>query len=322
MNGTTRCPYCETRFKITEAQLAAQQGMVRCGRCMQAFDARPTYYPSEIPSMLPEMGVACGEQPDIPSDESDLIVTDKRSLVVPEINTPDFVSEHSPDFASHHPLEAEFHTVDLTVPLPAANATVSQITEHHLPQNNEIPANLFGAALEMATLSANENAEATLERSSWPWFTGIALCVLLLLAQSVYFFRTGLAVRLPLVKPALQVFCHLLNCSVPLPQNAELISIESSGLEADPQHENQFSFNALLRNRAAYTQSFPELVLTLNDNQDMPVARRLLAPRDYLTSGENIAHGFSANHELSIKVHLNVDDLRPAGYRLELVYKK
>lgn len=45
MNGTTRCPYCETRFKIAETQLSAHQGMVRCGHCLQAFDAKPHYLP-------------------------------------------------------------------------------------------------------------------------------------------------------------------------------------------------------------------------------------------------------------------------------------
>ena len=35
----TRCPTCETAFRVTEEQLAAANGMVRCGKCMGIFNA-------------------------------------------------------------------------------------------------------------------------------------------------------------------------------------------------------------------------------------------------------------------------------------------
>lgn len=63
MRGTTRCPYCKTRFKIAEAQLEAQSGMVRCGHCMQTFDARPGFVPDqpspqlELPMMDVELPI-------------------------------------------------------------------------------------------------------------------------------------------------------------------------------------------------------------------------------------------------------------------------
>lgn len=41
MSGETQCPQCATRFRVTEAQLGAHQGLVRCGRCQQVFDGRP-----------------------------------------------------------------------------------------------------------------------------------------------------------------------------------------------------------------------------------------------------------------------------------------
>src|SRR5574340_829315 len=47
MSGTTLCPHCNTRFKIAAEQLEAPQGMVRCGSCLQAFDARPGFIPAQ-----------------------------------------------------------------------------------------------------------------------------------------------------------------------------------------------------------------------------------------------------------------------------------
>jgi hypothetical protein len=144
---------------------------------------------------------------------------------------------------------------------------------------------------------------------------------MLLVAQSAYFFRISLAEHLPAIKPALVEYCHMLGCSVPLPKKAELMSIESSSLDADPEHENQITLNALLRNRASYTLAFPALALTLNDNQDKPLARRLFQPTEYLPADENEKTGFPGNHEINIKLPLHTGDLRPVGYRLEFFYQ-
>ena len=35
----TRCPTCNTAFRVTEAQLSARGGQVRCGACTHVFDA-------------------------------------------------------------------------------------------------------------------------------------------------------------------------------------------------------------------------------------------------------------------------------------------
>lgn len=36
----TRCPHCDTRFRVTDEQLTVANGKVRCGHCMEVFDAR------------------------------------------------------------------------------------------------------------------------------------------------------------------------------------------------------------------------------------------------------------------------------------------
>jgi predicted Zn finger-like uncharacterized protein len=65
MQGTTVCPHCNTRFKITKAQLEAHHGMVRCGNCLQAFDTMPNFAPDQLdlPLDLPVLGT-----PDAPAD--------------------------------------------------------------------------------------------------------------------------------------------------------------------------------------------------------------------------------------------------------------
>jgi predicted Zn finger-like uncharacterized protein len=44
----TRCPFCETVFRIQPQQLAARHGLVRCGHCQESFDASGSLF--EVPA--------------------------------------------------------------------------------------------------------------------------------------------------------------------------------------------------------------------------------------------------------------------------------
>jgi predicted Zn finger-like uncharacterized protein len=154
------------------------------------------------------------------------------------------------------------------------------------------------------------------------WTVASFLLLLLLLAQAIFLFRVELAARVPGLKPGLLRYCQILKCTVPLPKNASLLSIESSELKDDPAHRNQIILIAQLRNRASYTQAFPNLELTLTDLQDNALARRIFMPDDYLPQLTGASAGFSANQELGINLRLDTTDLKPVGYRLVLYYPK
>lgn len=78
----TRCPKCETRFRVTDAQLSVASGKVRCGNCMAVFNAvehRISEGTSGISSQ--KSGPAASEQQDAPADpgftsDDDLIFAD------------------------------------------------------------------------------------------------------------------------------------------------------------------------------------------------------------------------------------------------------
>jgi len=175
-------------------------------------------------------------------------------------------------------------------------------------------------AEQVAIVEDESNSEYQPKRRSWAWVIASVLLSLLFVAQATYFFRVELAARLPVMKPALVIYCKILRCTVPLPQKTDLIGIESSELVADPGHENQINLNALLRNRAPFAQAYPNLELTLNDSQDKPMARRIFKPADYLPPLESETTGILPNHELNLRLHLYIEDIRPMGYRLVLFY--
>lgn len=417
MSGTTLCPHCNTRFKIDEAQLESHRGMVRCGHCLQAFDARPGYIPC-LPNPQLELpiqyeAVTHGDNFPIymPAEET----IDKHEaaeeiglIEASVVNT----AENSPMELAHdglldftHIVKAEMlHTADESIAQsgsydkeiitdeddnnslksidtdtscnadnsPALNAcddtaepeneTINpltgeehstsqpedsfQVSDYGLTENDlmaslspsdqpsggiqtaeenvlaadEPPHHYMTLAEQVAIVHDVEDEQPPPPARIWPWAIATFLLVLVLFAQAAYFFRIDIAARLPQTRPALTNVCQLLGCSIPLPQRADLLNIESSNIEADPLHENQIALIAQLRNHATYAQAFPILELTLNDTRDKPLARRIFKPKDYLPQSENESVGILPNQELSLKLHLDTADLKPSGYRLALYY--
>jgi len=173
---------------------------------------------------------------------------------------------------------------------------------------------------EHTVFTPDENALQLARRRSKFWISASFGLLILLLAQAVYLFRVELAARHPSLKPALVRYCQFLKCSVPLPQKISLMSIESSELNDDPALRNHIFLNALLRNRAAFAQAFPNLELTLTDGHDSALARKTFSPGDYIDSPEQLITGLPSNQEFSVKLHLDTTDLKPVGYRLVLYY--
>ena len=184
----------------------------------------------------------------------------------------------------------------------------------------EAAARLANDFSHLADVYVTPAAKTSSPHRTWIWALGSLLLFLLLLVQAAYFLRVEIAARLPGIKPALTLICAEINCTLPLPQKIDLLSIESSELEADTTQTNIITLHALLRSRAPYALAYPNIELTLTDTQDNPLARRIFTPVQYLGPGEVEIQGFPANRETTIKLHLNTTDLKPAGYRLFLFY--
>jgi predicted Zn finger-like uncharacterized protein len=159
-------------------------------------------------------------------------------------------------------------------------------------------------------------------RSPLLWGTLAAIAAVVLVAQAVHRFRTEIAVLVPEARPALLAACRFAGCDLPLPRRPELMAIESSDLQADPEAESVIVLNAVLRNRAAFAQAYPALELTLTDEADRPVVRKVLRPDDYLepVRAAEAAQGLAAGAEAAFRVNLDAGRTRATGYRLYLFF--
>jgi predicted Zn finger-like uncharacterized protein len=88
VNLATRCPRCATTFRVQDAQLAASDGHVRCGRCDTVFDARLSLFDLDTGEALqasPPVGPPLAEVPfDTADSDPQWPATDpQRALAAP-----------------------------------------------------------------------------------------------------------------------------------------------------------------------------------------------------------------------------------------------
>ena len=157
------------------------------------------------------------------------------------------------------------------------------------------------------------------KRNAWLVVFNLILFILALL-QSIYFLRSKIAADYPQFKPYLVQACAYLACTVDLPQQLDLLSIDDSDMQESEDHQDVIHFSSLLINKADHVQAYPNIELTLTDTEDKPVLRKLVKPQDYLQAPNNPASGLAAHQEERIKLAINVHDLPVAGYRVLLTY--
>ncbi len=146
------------------------------------------------------------------------------------------------------------------------------------------------------------------------------LMLFLAVGQGAYIFRDQLAARIPETRPALQSLCAFLDCKIGLPAQIDAISIESDQLETLNTRKDTSELTLLLHNAGNVAQAWPQLELTLNDNNNVPLARRVFAPQEYLPASADPKKGFAANAEQPIKLYFEFADAKPAGYHVGVFY--
>jgi len=295
MSLVTRCPACATTFRVLPAQLSARGGRVRCGKCSSVFDGVANLLTEEAAAALPEeaspqLGLfEVRDAPGTPPDDSQ-----------------GTVSQDPP------PIE---EGVDRSPPV-AASGPESRARAPGAPKSE--PARTIEGKPVVPAFLASERPRAAYTLV-WTLMAILALAALAL--QAALHFRTEIGVLLPPARTYLVTACEMLGCEVRLPRRADLMSIESSDLQAEGQRSGVIVLNALLRNRAPFAQEYPDLELTLTDQGERPVIRKVLRPGDYLQEKRAaLALGMSGGGEETVRIFLDTGGILATGYQLFLFY--
>jgi predicted Zn finger-like uncharacterized protein len=313
MAMVTRCPSCDTLFRVTPQQLQAQHGQVRCGRCMAVFDGfgalatLPDQRPEEPPARVP------AERDILPAGG---LVPDASATAINDQLEPQALPEQ-PAAVSDAPAAESIHSIDQpsapTWPAPSAATTA-------LPEaasRDGVQSVTGEAGGEPGDGAAAQPAH---RRGSRAWAFGAALMLVALVGQAGYRYRVELIAHYPVLKPVAARLCGLAGCSIPLPQRPQLITIEASDLQAQDQtRPGLIQLTATLRNQASYEVGYPALDLVLTNTKEHALARRIFMPEDYLEQGRSKSAGLPPNAETTVRLVLDTRDLGAAGFRLALL---
>lgn len=152
-----------------------------------------------------------------------------------------------------------------------------------------------------------------------PWPLLAVLAALALIAQALLHFRSEIAAGMPAARGPLEAACRVLGCELRLPRQVKLLSIDSYEVRPDPQREGVIVLNAVIRNRAPFTQEYPALQLTLTDDANRELVSRAILPREYLEPAL-VSRGIDAGGEAAFTVHFDASRTRATGYELVLFY--
>lgn len=333
----TRCPNCQTTFRVTPEQLKARAGKVRCGQCQTAFNALDSLVETVPSAPTPAQAPVF---PTLPVDTEPTLAsepvtreptqdTDTAENTMPEEIAAEQFTEPSETIADPsiqillEPTQptAEPPTTDETPPTePLSEAEAQELgkaTGLILPREmTEVPGYSKWSAGVMAAPLYQEPEKP----ARWPYVLAAILFSLALLGQAAFRFRGEIAIAMPTIRPVLEGLSQLLDTHIPLPRHVDLVSIEASDLQSDAAHGNLLVLNATVRNRAAYPQAYPSLELSLTDTQDNPIARKVFPPEEYLPARLKADQPFAANADIGVRLWIEAKDVSAAGYRLYVFY--
>jgi len=311
----TCCSHCATVFRISAEQLRARNGMVRCGQCQTVFNA----FDSLIDDTPP---------PPPPAPEKSLPVDAllPRTPPTPDAENPGasitVMSEslRAEDGALQEPASPEIPGADIPAASPpnpdeTTEESVQAAREAGLATVRELSGIPEYRRWTSSPLSDLSETELLIEgkRSLWPFVVVLILLGCTLVSQLAMHYRGELVHHLP----GLRGLYSTLNIAIPLPQQVDLVTIETSDLQSDAAN-GLLVLQATLKNRAPFAQAWPLLELTLTDLNDGVISRRALAASDYLPADKE-SPAFPANGEIGLKLWLE-SKLPAAGYRLYVFY--
>ncbi|HHX34624.1 MAG TPA: DUF3426 domain-containing protein [Gammaproteobacteria bacterium] len=372
----TQCPHCQTSFRLKHSQLTAARGSVRCGACMQVFNAASQITSTASPAAQPPVSTSslnatvtsdataspaleanpapdnATKQPLMIHDDMDLDDLDDLDLdeelarleleeqqrahqiteefanlqADPQANPePDFETieglnataqnDWSDELLAQEPVAQLCSAIPDSSDEPTSDEQV--LTEPSTP-SRELKMPRQPIAMEPSADHLPHFADEPLrldwqpKKSRWKRWLGWGLlntlALLLLLGQYTYHNFTELA-RQDSTRPWLEILCPLIDCK--LPSKVDVQQIKSSNLlvRSHPEFSGALLVDAIIYNRASFTQPFPLLELNFTDLNNQLVARRLFKPLEYL-DGELAGQ---KHMPPQVPIHIALEILEPSG---------
>jgi hypothetical protein len=140
--------------------------------------------------------------------------------------------------------------------------------------------------------------------------------------QISYEYRDLMAARFPATRPALELACKAIGCTVEAAHAIDSLAVESSGL-VRVEKSSIYKLSVGLRNRAGIEVALPALDLTLTDTQGRLVARKVLRMADFGTPQATLGAGRDLTLQTTLQAAAQAGEPPPqaiVGYTIEVFY--
>lgn len=345
MSLITRCPACETLFKVVPDQLRMSDGWVRCGQCDEIFDASLHLLqvsPEEGAAAVQDEGAAVAVEHD-GTDSLDAapqpfdVVLDSDPLISPgefpveqeqvypnpqDADSALSLPESIPDACLRVDDVISISTdvlhgqAEVSSPDPGTDAQPAQVVdadqdERESGQRTELSEVSFLGDKKRGSFWYKPLMRATLVMLGLVLLLGLA-------GQIVVHERDRIAASEPELKPWLLAMCDLLNCTLSPWRRIESIVIDSSSFTKI--RGDAYRLNFTLNNTAATALAVPAIELTLTDSLDQPLVRRIFLPVELGVRSDTLVAGSELPASLAVAVKAGGSADRVAGYRLLAFY--
>ena len=285
----TQCPHCDTKFRVTEAQVQAADGFVRCGVCNEVFNAIEIASQNKHQaSLLDDVAAKESSEKEPPIEE---ITAEKKPAAVTEENES---IEQLPDDEAVNVKERT-----------AADESKKDGFDFFNEESNESLQRVVPDKFRDSYSSQSPSHVATAL-----WSTGILLLTATLIIEYAWFNRDQLN-KTPELQGTISILCQQFKCknvSIRDPANIELIT---RNIYSHPNEKSALMVNITMKNNAAFAQPYPVMQIDFSDIRGNSVAARRFWPKEYLANASqqgNTEQPYLLQANTSASVTLEIQD--------------
>ena len=337
MSLITRCPACETMFKIVPDQLRVSDGWVRCGQCDEIFDASANMVQETPGATAAVAGTAAhwalasaGDRAETGMKVAPLEASETMSARV--LPTPQPLTSGLAATTAEDPSIPQRVHDEPTAAARASEAGPSEAlsdpsgrrrTDRGL-EGGEAPGGEARRRTDPTSVPLSfmpERAVPSVWQGRGMRFSLALSAVVLLLglcAQVVYVERDRIAAMEPSVRSWLVRLCEWQGCTVSALQRIDSIVVESSSF--NKLRGDAYRLNFSIKNAAAIDLAVPAVELTLTDSQDQVLTRRVFLGAELGAKTSVLAPGAEWQGSWGISVKGTGISDHISGYRILAFY--
>ncbi|WPP00489.1 DUF3426 domain-containing protein [Pseudomonas sp. HR96] len=355
----TQCPHCQTSFRVSHNQLSVARGAVRCGSCLQVFNAarqlleqsaarqnpplaampvEAVLAPTPMPAPAAEPAADPSGSPRQWRSSSDVDLGNLERQHSPRNDDlsasredpqddalwPDAFYTAPDDDGHGHGAEPEL-AHDIDPPLASVvehepPPSAPRISDKPQPQRSE-PSLRHDPMLDDLL---EDPPQYVWEKPKSGWskrllWAALSLVAVLGLAGQYIGYHFDQLARQDEYRPWFEQLCPQLGCKVPSKVDIALIKSSNLVVRSHPDFSGALVVDAIIYNRATFAQPFPLLELRFADINGALIASRRFKPGEYL--GGDLTGQAEMPPQTPIHIALDILDPGPKAVNYSLSFR-